>query len=72
VPGVVGKVGTTLGRGKVNIGNFALGRSSQQVGAEAIAVVQVDTPAPEAVLEELRQLPEIQEVREVHLTTDAH
>jgi D-3-phosphoglycerate dehydrogenase len=72
VPGVVGKVGTILGRGKVNIGNFALGRSSQQIGAEAIAVVQVDTPAPEAVLEELRQSPEIQEVREVHLTADEH
>jgi D-3-phosphoglycerate dehydrogenase len=68
VPGVVGKVGTILGRGKVNIGNFALGRSSQQVGAEAIAVVQVDTPAPEAVLEELRQSPEIQEVRGMNLS----
>jgi D-3-phosphoglycerate dehydrogenase len=70
VPGVVGKVGTILGRGKVNIGNFALGRSSQQIGAEAIAVVQVDTPAPEAVLEELRQSPEIEEVRGIHLTAD--
>jgi D-3-phosphoglycerate dehydrogenase len=72
VPGVVGKIGTILGRGNVNIGNFALGRSSQQAGAEAIAVVQVDTPAPEAVLEELRRLPEIQEVRGIHLTTDEH
>jgi D-3-phosphoglycerate dehydrogenase / 2-oxoglutarate reductase len=70
VPGVVGKVGAILGRGKVNIGNFALGRSSLQVGAEAIAVVQVDTPAPEAVLEELRQSPEIQEVRQIHLIAD--
>jgi D-3-phosphoglycerate dehydrogenase / 2-oxoglutarate reductase len=67
---VVGKVGTILGRGQVNIGNFALGRSSQRAGAEAIAVVQVDTPAPESVLEELRRLPEIQEVRGIHLTTD--
>jgi len=30
-------------------------------------VVQVDTPAPEAVLDELRQLPEIQEVRAIQL-----
>jgi D-3-phosphoglycerate dehydrogenase / 2-oxoglutarate reductase len=70
VPGVVGKVGTILGRCHVNIGNFALGRSSQQAGAEAIAVVQVDTPAPEAVLEELRRLPEVQEVRGIHLSAD--
>jgi D-3-phosphoglycerate dehydrogenase / 2-oxoglutarate reductase len=67
VPGVIGKVGTILGRGKVNIGNFALGRSSQEAGAQAIAVVQVDSPAPESVLDELRQLPEIQEVRAIQL-----
>jgi D-3-phosphoglycerate dehydrogenase / 2-oxoglutarate reductase len=67
VPGVIGKVGTILGRGKVNIGNFALGRSAQEAGAQAIAVVQVDSPAPEPVLDELRQLPEIQEVRAIQL-----
>ncbi|MGC2696079.1 MAG: phosphoglycerate dehydrogenase, partial [Candidatus Angelobacter sp.] len=67
VPGVVGKVGTLLGRYKVNIGNFALGRSGETENAEAIAVVQVDSPAPEAVLQEIRQLPEIQEVRGVRL-----
>jgi D-3-phosphoglycerate dehydrogenase len=65
VPGVVGKIGTILGRGQVNIANFALGRSSS--GGKAIAVVQVDTPAPEPVLQELRQLPEIQEVRSISL-----
>jgi D-3-phosphoglycerate dehydrogenase / 2-oxoglutarate reductase len=63
VPGVVGKIGMLLGRHNVNIGNFALGRS----GAEAIAVVQVDSPAPEEVLEELRRLPEFQEVRAVRI-----
>ncbi len=62
VPGVVGKVGTILGRSNVNIGNFALGRSAAKAGAEAIAVVQVDTPAPDAVLDEIRALPEIQQV----------
>jgi len=67
VPGVVGKVGTILGRHNVNIGNFALGRSGPHVGSEANAVVQVDTPAPEAVLQELRQLPEVQDVRGMQL-----
>ncbi len=69
VPGVVGKVGTLLGRHNVNIANLALGRSGQG-GADAMAVVQVDTPAPEAVLQEIRQLPEIQEVRGIGLTAD--
>jgi D-3-phosphoglycerate dehydrogenase / 2-oxoglutarate reductase len=67
VPGVVGKVGTLLGRHGVNIGNFALGRKEVKDGAEAMAVVQVDSPAPEEVLQEIRQLPEIQEVRGIRL-----
>lgn len=62
VPGVVGKVGTILGRHNVNIANFALGRSDEASG-EAMAVVQVDHAASEAVLRELAQAPEIQEVR---------
>jgi len=70
VPGVVGKVGTILGQGNVNIANLALGRSSRQDGAEAIAVVQVDSPAPDTVLDELRTLPEIEEVRAVNLASD--
>ncbi|HWS17188.1 MAG TPA: NAD(P)-dependent oxidoreductase, partial [Candidatus Elarobacter sp.] len=67
VPGVVGKIGTLLGRHNVNIGNFALGRKELKDGAEAIAVVQVDSPAPEAVLQEIAQLPEMHEVRGLRL-----
>lgn len=67
VPGVVGKVGTILGHHKINIANFALGRSSQEHASEAVAVVQVDSTAPEDVLQELRQLPEIQEVKSIQV-----
>ncbi|HEX5434996.1 MAG TPA: phosphoglycerate dehydrogenase [Candidatus Angelobacter sp.] len=65
VPGVIGKVGATLGKHNVNIGNFALGRN--QAGAQAIAVVQVDSPAADSVLEELRALKEIEEVQRIKL-----
>ena len=65
VPGVVGKVGTILGRHNVNIGNFALGRS--QSGGQAIAVVQVDSAAPEAVLQEIKGLKEIEDVQGIRL-----
>ena len=67
VPGVVGKVGTILGRHHINIGNLALGRREVQgqQPAEAMAVVQVDSAAPENVLQELKQAPEIQEVRSI-------
>jgi D-3-phosphoglycerate dehydrogenase / 2-oxoglutarate reductase len=67
VPGVVGKVGTLLGRHGVNIANFALGRKEAKDGAEAMSVVQVDSPASEEVLQEIGRLPEIQEVRGIRL-----
>ena len=67
VPGVVGKIGSLLGRHQVNIANFALGRTGDTGNVQAMAVVQVDSPAPEEVLEEVRRLPEIQEVRAVRL-----
>jgi D-3-phosphoglycerate dehydrogenase len=61
-PGVIGEVGTILGRHKVNIANFALGRSN----SGAIGVVNVDEDAddPRALdkaVEELRRVPAIRE-----------
>jgi len=63
VPGVVGKIGSLLGRHNLNIANLALGRGGDKGGyVEAMSVVQVDSPAPEDVLQEIRRLPEIEEV----------
>jgi D-3-phosphoglycerate dehydrogenase len=68
-PGVIGEVGTILGRHRVNIANFALGRSN----AGAIGVVNVDEePGARHVLdkavEELRKVPAIREAFVVRLT----
>jgi len=65
VPGVVGKVGTILGRHQINIANLALGRSNESGKWEAISVVQVDSCAPEDVLQEIRKMTEVQEVRTI-------
>ena len=64
-PGVIGEVGTILGRHDVNIAQFALGRD----GDRAIGVVTVDepTPIPDEVLDELRQQKAIREVRLVRI-----
>lgn len=62
-PGVIGNVGTTLGRHGVNIGRFQLGRR----GDRAICLVNIDTPAHDAVLEEIRKLPNILSAQQVHL-----
>jgi len=63
VPGVVGKVGATLGQHKINIGNLALGRNEGPGEREAMAVVLVDETVPDNVLQELRKQPEVKEVK---------
>ncbi|NLY37944.1 MAG: phosphoglycerate dehydrogenase [Firmicutes bacterium] len=50
-PGVVGHVGTILGSEKINIAGMQLGR--QAIGGEAIMVIQVDVPVPQAVIEKI-------------------
>ena len=62
VPGVVGSVGTILGEGGINIANFSLARGR---GEGAAAVIAVDSPPPESVLERLRAAPAVEEVRVV-------
>jgi D-3-phosphoglycerate dehydrogenase len=63
VPGVIGHVGTVLGRNQINIANFSLGRRDEPLDPgqplEAVAVVSTDAPVPEAVLAQLRQNPAV-------------
>ncbi len=48
-PGVIGYVGTVLGKNKINIAGMQVGRKPK--GGEAITVVNVDADVPDAVLE---------------------
>ena len=57
VPGVVGAVGTILGKNGVNIAGMELGRS--QKGGNAISFTHVDDVVPQKALKELRALPQI-------------
>ena len=66
-PGVIGRVGTILGRHDVNIATFALGRDGDRAVAVAIVDEQEDTPVPEVVVDELREVPAIREVRIVRV-----
>lgn len=57
VPGVIGTIGTLLGRNQVNIAGMQLGR--ERPGGRAVSVVNVDNLVPAHVLEEIRRLPNI-------------
>ncbi len=65
MPGVIGKVGTRLGAARVNIAEYRLGRDL--AGGTALSFITLDSPAPETVLTELRELPEIIDVKQVQL-----
>ena len=72
VPGVIGKIGTTLGEHGVNIANFALGRDRSGLQpVKALAVVQVDAPVAAAVLESLLKIEAILDVKPVTLPDGA-
>jgi D-3-phosphoglycerate dehydrogenase len=61
VPGIIGALGQTLGENGVNIANFTLGRSTR--GGEAIAILYVDDPVPETVLDRLRATGKFNQVK---------
>ena len=68
VPGVIGRIGSILGEHGVNIANFALGRERSGVKpVKALAVVQVDAPVSETVLEALATIEALLEARPVSL-----
>lgn len=60
-PGFIGQLGTILGDAKVNIANFTLGRSAP--GQDAICLIEVDGPVPEAVATAVAKLPYVKHAK---------
>lgn len=56
-PGVIGKIGTILGSNQINIAGMQLGRVAPH--GMAVAVVNVDSTIPPAIMSEIRMLPNI-------------
>ncbi len=64
-PGMIGKVGSLLGMGAINIAAMQVAR--RQVRGEAIMVLALDDPVPPPLLAEIRRLPGMEEARLVHV-----
>lgn len=64
-PGIIGRVGTLLGKNQINIGGMHVGREA--VGQRAMMVLTVDDPIPEPLLTELAREIEADYVRFVEL-----
>ncbi len=64
-PGIIGKVGTLLGEADVNISSMQVGR--QRPRGEALMALTVDDPIPPDVLERIRAVTGIEQIRVVRL-----
>lgn len=62
-PGVIGAVGTILGKRQINVSRMQVGLA----GAEALSLWNVDQEVSEEALKELRSLPNVRSVRLVKL-----
>ena len=64
-PGVIGNIGTVMGKNNINIARMHFGR--EQTGGMAISVVNIDSPATDKVLEEIRKLPNILDLKVISM-----
>ncbi len=72
VPGVIGFLGTCLGKNGVNVANFALGRQEESARKgtaplTAISIVETDAPVPDSVISQLFENPAVKFARRVIL-----
>jgi D-3-phosphoglycerate dehydrogenase len=64
-PGVIGQVGTILGKSKVNISSFVLGRSDSE--SQAIGVINTDSEVEQGVIEEICSISAVSFARIIRL-----
>ena len=64
VPGFIGDLGNLLGKKKINIASFHLGR--RDVGGEAIALIEVDGGIDEKIVSEIKSLPQVARVNSIY------
>ncbi len=75
VPGVIGYLGTMLGKNGINIANFALGRQDPGATAnsksgeplQAISIIETDQPVPDTVISQILEHNAVKFVRRVAL-----
>ena len=64
-PGVIGNIGTLLGKNNINIARMHFGRETP--GGKAISVVTIDIPASSTIIDEIKKLPNILSIKQISL-----
>lgn len=65
LPGVVGEIGTILGKSNINIAGMTFGRINP--GGDAITVLNIDNAPSEDVMDKLRRAKNVNEVKTIEL-----
>lgn len=66
-PGVIGNIGTLLGKNDINIGHMHFGR--KEVGGIAFSVISIDASLTDEIIEQIKKLPNVLEVKPVYIST---
>ncbi len=64
-PGMIGLIGTLLGEHKINIAGMQLGRTRKN--DKAVAILALDDPIPDEVMDKIRSIPNIYDANLVRL-----
>jgi D-3-phosphoglycerate dehydrogenase len=64
-PGVIGNIGTLLGKNDINIARMHFGRATP--GGMAISVVSIDAHASPQIIDKIKRLPNILSVKQISL-----
>lgn len=67
-PGIVGKLGTILGQGDVNISNMSLSRHTEGETKVALTICELDQEPPAEILAQLQADPDIHKAQVVRFT----
>ena len=64
-PGMIGKIGTIMGKHEINIGSMNLGRRAKK--GEAMVILSLDSAVPGEVIEEIREATDASFIKAVHM-----
>jgi D-3-phosphoglycerate dehydrogenase len=64
-PGVIGSIGIEMGENNINIAHMEFGR--EKVGGKSLLFLNIDSEAPAEVLAKLKELPNINSVRQLKI-----
>ena len=66
VPGIIGNLGTLLGKHNINVAAMSFGRRDQR-GDEALSVINIDNPVSVQILEQIKGIKNILAVKLIRL-----